>query len=394
MGASTALFLARKGVQVSLFDRAPAPCSGASRWNEGKIHLGFLYAADPTLATAERLIPGGLAFKDLVEDLIGCSIDGAITPEDDVYLIHKDSVVPATVTESRFRRIADSLRQSPRGDPYLTDVSECDIRILTPAELEDIANTSIIKAGFRVPERSVSTSWIADRYVDAVNAELNIDSVLETRVAGARPSRHGALDGPWLVQSDSGTHGPYSHVVNALWEGRPAVDATVGLHPESAWTHRFRLSLFVRTSRRVDVPSAVFATGPFGDIKNYNGRDFYLSWYPAGLVAEGSELEPPDLPRLNGEMQSRVKASIWANLAELIPATRTIAAEAETVDVNGGWVFALGDGSLADPKSTLHRRDRIGVRRAGTYISVDTGKYSIAPWLARQVADEILGDIQ
>ena len=58
------------------------------------------------------------------------------------------------------------------------------------------------------------------------------------------------------------------------------------------WSHRYRRCLFVRTRHTVDVPSAIVAVGPFGDVKNYNGRDFYLSWYPVGLVAEGNELGP------------------------------------------------------------------------------------------------------
>lgn len=35
----------------------------------------------------------------------------------------------------------------------------------------------------------------------------------------------------------------------------------------------------------IDTPSVIIATGPFGDIKNYNKRDFYLSWYPTGLLS-------------------------------------------------------------------------------------------------------------
>jgi len=42
MGCSTAIFLARKGFQVSIFDKEKQPFSAASRWNEGKIHLGFI----------------------------------------------------------------------------------------------------------------------------------------------------------------------------------------------------------------------------------------------------------------------------------------------------------------------------------------------------------------
>src|SRR3954469_8577093 len=60
MGASLALFLARRGFDVCLFVRESAPLAGASRWNEGKIHLGYVYAADASLKTAPSVIPGGL----------------------------------------------------------------------------------------------------------------------------------------------------------------------------------------------------------------------------------------------------------------------------------------------------------------------------------------------
>ena len=40
MGGSLALFLARKGADITLFDKTAEPFSAASRWNEGKIHIG------------------------------------------------------------------------------------------------------------------------------------------------------------------------------------------------------------------------------------------------------------------------------------------------------------------------------------------------------------------
>jgi hypothetical protein len=63
--------------------------------------------------------------------------------------------------------------------------------------------------------------------------------------------------------------------------------------------------------------------------------------------------------------------------------------DAESAAVHGGFVFARGAGSLEDPLSGLHRRVRYGVQRRGSYFSVDTGKYSTAPWLARELASEI-----
>jgi glycine/D-amino acid oxidase-like deaminating enzyme len=95
MGSATALFLARQGVRVRLFDAADRPFAGASRWNEGKIHLGYLYCASASTRTARRILPGGLRFKELTESLLGCSLAGAATADDDIYLVHRDSVASA-----------------------------------------------------------------------------------------------------------------------------------------------------------------------------------------------------------------------------------------------------------------------------------------------------------
>src|SRR5690348_2544950 len=107
MGCSTALYLARRGLRVVLFDEAAAPFSGASRWNEGKIHLGYLYSADRSLETARLILPGGLTFKPFVEGLIGQSIASVTTADDDVYLIHRDSVVTAAESRAYLEKVAE-----------------------------------------------------------------------------------------------------------------------------------------------------------------------------------------------------------------------------------------------------------------------------------------------
>jgi hypothetical protein len=113
------------------------------------------------------------------------------------------------------------------------------------------------------------------------------------------------------------------------------------------------------------------------------------SWYPAGLVAEGGDVAPPEVPA-SVEEDALVVETI-TRLADAIPAVARLSDAGATFTVAGGWVFAAGTGSLSEPDSTLHRRDRIEYRRRDAYLSVDTGKYSIAPWLARRVAGEMTG---
>jgi len=85
----------------------------------------------------------------------------------------------------------------------------------------------------------------------------------------------------------------------------------------------------------------------------------------------------------------RIRSAIFEHLGEILPGVREIEKLAVNPQVEGGWVFALGRGALSDRDATLHRRNRIGVTRRGSYVSVNTGKYSIAPWLARKIAADI-----
>src|SRR5687768_10172304 len=102
MGTSVAIFLARRGFDVSLFDKKSEPLSCASRWNEGKIHLGYLYGADASLRTARHILPGGLVFGKLMSELIESDITPYVTQHDDLYLVHRHSVVDAERLRATF----------------------------------------------------------------------------------------------------------------------------------------------------------------------------------------------------------------------------------------------------------------------------------------------------
>lgn len=388
MGCSVALFLARKGAEVTLFDAAGSPFAAASRWNEGKIHLGYIYSADPSLRTAEHVMPGGLLFRPLVEELLDVSLAPVITSEDDIYLCHRQSVVSPETMINYFQQVTQRVKAHPDATRYLADVSNCAVNKLTNAELGALTSSPDIVAGFRVPERSVQTTWLADRFMAAVAAEKRIEQQMNTTITAVR-----ALDdnneGPWRVDSSVGSFAPYDYVINALWQGRMAIDQTAGLKPVGTWSNRYRLSLFLRTKERVTSPCVIIATGPFGDIKNYNGRDFYLSWYPVGLRAESSAISPPAVEDLLIPGHELLTGAIFEHLEEFFPWIALIREKSESVAIEGGWVFAAGRGQLSDPSSTLHRRSDFGVTRTGSYISVDTGKYSTAPWLAHALAKSL-----
>src|SRR5690242_16248794 len=61
-GCCCALALAARGAQVTVFDKNDRLLSRAAVANEGKIHLGYMYANDPSRLTARMMVKGALAF--------------------------------------------------------------------------------------------------------------------------------------------------------------------------------------------------------------------------------------------------------------------------------------------------------------------------------------------
>jgi len=388
LGVCTALELARRGQTVVLVEGTGDLMQGASRWNEGKIHLGYLYAADPSLATARRLIPGALAFARLVERHIGRSLAGFST-DDDICLVHRRSVVDTDSFFAYAKRVAELARDAASGeDDYLGSLSNKTER-LSAGEIAGVTCSEDVVAGFRVSERSVSTVPIADMLVEAVRAEGRVEVHTDMWVESVRRRADDRLEILFRDMKGDGL-GPFDVVVNALWEGRPAVDASMGIIPPAPWTHRFRAAVFGRDGG-APLRSAVLCTGPFGDVKQYRDGRVYLSWYPVGLLAEGHEIEPPrDRASLSPERNAQIQSQVLAALTGYFPAIAGAGAN-PSLEAHGGWVYAIGQGSLDNPASTLHQRDKFVMSVDRGYISVDTAKYSIAPWLAERVAHLVVG---
>ena len=53
-GCCVAIELANRGIDVTIYDKNDTLLSRAAVANEGKIHLGYMYAGDPTLSTPKR----------------------------------------------------------------------------------------------------------------------------------------------------------------------------------------------------------------------------------------------------------------------------------------------------------------------------------------------------
>jgi len=86
----------------------------------------------------------------------------------------------------------------------------------------------------------------------------------------------------------------FDQVVNALWNGRLALNEAVGLKTGRAWIHRLKYGVSFRYPKSATRPrSATFILGPFGEVVNYRDGLTHLTWYPTCLRELSRESRRP-----------------------------------------------------------------------------------------------------
>src|SRR5215216_5630048 len=99
-GACVAMELASTGITVDLYDKNDQCLTQASAQNEGKIHLGYLYANDPTLRTARTMVKGSIMFSSLLRRWIGSDVDSIPVSAPFYYVVHRESLLSVVEIET------------------------------------------------------------------------------------------------------------------------------------------------------------------------------------------------------------------------------------------------------------------------------------------------------
>ena len=392
-GCCIALALADRGVEVALFDRNQDLLSRTAVANEGKIHLGYMYANDPTYSTARMMMRGALAFAPFFERHLAVQKESMAVSRPAVYVVHRDSQRSPQEVSEYLSTAHAMIREASKGrakDYFGRDLSS-GLREWSTSDREEQFDPTTAIAAFDTPEVAIDPIPLAQ----AVRARIKADPRVEVRLRHHVQSVEDA-DGLELVATgpDGGIRERYDHIVNALWEGRFLLNDRRGLRPGRPWLHRLKYGISVRLPKTEGFPpSATFVSGPFGEVVSYSDGLTYLTWYPVCLRAISTDLAPPEWPTYPSEpLRSQILEGTLKVLSQLVLSLRSIAVSSmDDIVVKGGAIVAWGKTDIYDPQSELHRRFEIGVSTADRFHSVDPGKLTMAPYFAEVCADRILG---
>jgi hypothetical protein len=379
-GSLVACLLSDAGYEVAIVDKSGETMCGASRWNEGKIHLGFTYTGTPDLATARLMAQGAGAFETVLRRVTGESIPDCWWTKPVVYLVDKCSIFAPEVLWQRAQATAWMIAQMAECSPSLRE-HLCGIPLLTPmsidSAMEQTAQGNVV-AAWRTAERSVSPRPVADRIRSAVAArDIPIVAGTVERVSARNPG--------WCTELASGENIASTIVINASWESRPGIDRSINEHAGPC-VIRYKVGLFATATRGWDdIAPSTRILGKFGDVTPYGDGDVYLSWYPAGFLARSDDGRPPAIAPIE---EKRVRQATIEGLQ--LNASLVTALGLQSV-VRGGYVVAHGTGDISETCSTLHGRDYPDAREiAPGFISIDTGKYTLGPMLAARAAELVM----
>jgi len=328
-GCCVALALADRGAEVVLFDRNDALLSRAAVANEGKIHLGYMYAGDPTLSTAKTMMTGALCFAPFLERYLGRPAHSFSVSIPATYVVHRDSQRSADDVCGYLKTVHGLINEAAdaRNQAYFGRDLRAALRPWSDAEKEAEFDPAIALACFSTPEIAINPSALAQILRECVAAHPLIEVCCGRTIVRAAEERNG------IKVLSNGKDGPhqdrFDHVVNALWDGRLALNETLGFRAERPWLHRLKYGVNFRLPPNLrPPPSVTFVLGPFGEVVSYEDGLTYLTWYPECMQAICTDLAPPDWATYPPEpLRSRILAGTFRALSGIVTSLRNLDAE-------------------------------------------------------------------
>jgi glycine/D-amino acid oxidase-like deaminating enzyme len=368
VGSLAALFAAQDGHTVEILERESELWAGASAANEGKIHLGAVFALG-SARTHDVMIRGALAFGPMIDAAVGYPVEwDTLTGEPFEHLVMPDSLATPDELAAAYAAINHRLAALAGGaDRYLG------------ARLTRVADTAVSRDAdtglprFATSERAVHPLRLRALVLESLGAHPRVVVRTGAAVTDVRTDADAAT-----VVTAFDTEN-YDAVVNAAW-------AEQNRFSGDPRPRNFRLKTGVRLAPGLARRTVTLVQGPYGDVVAHRDGG-YASWYPSGrLVNEfgllpSRELEDSltGLPARHDLVRSQLAA--LADIGILEPSLDG--------DLVGGVIVGDGATDIEDPRSLLHSRAEFGVDVHGRILTPASFKFTTAPLAARVTADAI-----
>ncbi|MBK8504118.1 MAG: FAD-dependent oxidoreductase [Saprospiraceae bacterium] len=380
-GCTIALQLHRMGYRVKLVEQNATAYNQASLQQEGKVHLGFIYALDTSKKTTDKLLMDALQFGPIIEDLIGEKIDwNRIKSSRFDYIVARDSMMSSDSLLEHYEYL-NTQYHNLRSDQHLHYLGERpqDLFIVPSRDNLTPYNQEKIVMVCPTQEYALRPEDLRQTIVDKIKSSP-IEVITNHEVKSVQRSSYGfitqCLCQEQLVNLESDL------VINAAWEEKRRIDHSMGLTEDGIWSLRVKMGLIFRADQIKKWNSFSMVLGSYGDLVVYPAyNEAYFSWYPECMLMQTNELELPSSwqPTLRSQINSGQLKKAIERSGIALGAILSSVEISELVNVKAGAILARGFRSIQDPSSDLHKRHDIPILADNGYFSINTGKFTSAP---------------
>lgn len=363
--------------------------------NVGRIHLGFHYALDDTMDTANLLVPGWFAFYEL----LGRWTDGELEQVEHSrpywWLVANDSFVAPPEYRSFCERLVaiydEQLGVSDRAERFPAAGSV--VQPLPEDEYGPLVNTDRVVHAVGSMERAIKLGPLFEVIGRALARKPSIEIRRDHRLEEIH--RDGSRHVLAVTDTSSGRQLELicDQVVNATNAHRLLFDSQEGYLPERQWMDRLKVLVDIELPPAlVDANSMQVALGPYGHITNYGDGTACCGYMPVSIRGASHAITvPEEWDRIcelgyDEETVERIGRETVDGIAKYVPGI----AGARVTGARCGIVHATGTTPITDPNSELHRRSDSGVHSLGKgYHSFNAGKLCLAPLHASALAQRV-----
>lgn len=370
-------------------EQDPSLLNRASLRNEGKIHLGFVYANDPSGRTSRLMLEGALAFAPLLETWLQKPLPWSQWQSHPfTYCVATQSLLSAEQIMAHYASLEQHFLDI--GGPTIPYLGQKIHSFLTPLDTQTSVpqlQRSYATPLATTPEVALDLPAFCQRLSLEVSQQPRIRLHLGCRVEEVHRLDHG------FGASGTNIHGKTWYLtgdllVNCLWENRLRFDQQMGYQPVHPWVHRLKYRVLAQLpSDLASLPALTFVLGPFGDIVTYPHGLTYLSYYPRAMRGWSTDLTPPlSWDRAcRGQPDPAEAAEVTREVLEALEQVVPGLGKSLVRQVDAGAIFTWGQTDINDPASQLHLRHDTGVYAHDGYFSIDTGKLTTAPLFAQRL---------
>jgi glycine/D-amino acid oxidase-like deaminating enzyme len=380
-GMCCALALSNLNIPVTLIDKAPEPLSRASFRNEGKIHLGFIYANDSSFKTASLMLRSAMCFSSMIESFVGHKLDWKpLRSRKFNYLILEETMLATEAILAHYHLLQQEYENIKDASLHYLGNNLNELFTETNLVIPEL-NREMVRMCIPTEELAINLSELRNLLIAEMKARDNInflgnhcvEEIHKTSYGYKLKGKNGHVD-KWDIET--------GRVVNCLWENRLFFDKQLGIDANRKWVYRLKHRILgIPRDSIAALDSFTCVLGAFGDLVNYDNHYTYLSWYPECMRGWSTDITTPtsweDACNGKTEKEEWVDRAL-AGLDNIFPGL----ADFDIRHLDGGIIFSWGKTDINDINSELHNRFEIGIHHVDGYYSIDTGKFTSAPYFA------------